>query len=108
MRDCFAGSIDTDWSNIGSPAWNRMYLYLLKSATGELLYVGITWNIKSRWQQHRLKKEWWPEVASAEVHEHTGTDGITAVLDIRKAERHLIGTMNPTRNIHRPRRARNE
>lgn len=104
MTVCFSGPIDTDWGDIGNPAWNTMYTYLLSSASGELLYVGITWNVKSRWQQHRLKKEWWGEVASAEVREHIAKDAATALRDIRKMERHLIATLNPTKNISRPRK----
>ena len=104
MRACFSGPIDRDWGSIGEPAWNRMYLYLLRSEDNELLYVGITWNIKSRWQQHRLKKDWWSEVATAEVHEFTGKDELSAVQEIRKIERRHIATLNPIKNISRPAR----
>lgn len=104
MRTCYDGPIDTDWGAIGKPAWNAMYLYLLSAGDDELLYVGITWNVKSRWQQHRLKKEWWPEVARVEVREYTAQDAVTALLEVRKEERRLISALEPTRNIHRPRK----
>lgn len=102
MRLCYTGPIDSDWGDIGEPAWNRMYLYCLRSKDFELLYVGITWNIKSRWQQHRLKKDWWGEVAAADVHEYIGKDEVTAVLEIREIERQFIARLNPAKNISRP------
>lgn len=39
-------------------------LYRFYSATGELLYIGITNDAWRRFSQHRADKAWWPEVAN--------------------------------------------
>lgn len=38
-------------------------LYRLYSATGTLLYVGVTRSIPLRFAKHRALKSWWPEVS---------------------------------------------
>ena len=96
------GPIDVDWASIGAPSWNRMYLYLLRDADNRLLYTGITWNIKSRWHQHRLKKEWWSRVHSASVFEHVGANSGDAEREIRRQERQCISALEPIHNITRP------
>ena len=98
----YDGPISGDWSAIGQPAWNRMYLYLLRSRRGDLLYVGITWNVKSRWQQHRLKKVWWGDVHSAAVFEHMGQNASDSEREIRRQERQCISALEPLHNIARP------
>jgi predicted GIY-YIG superfamily endonuclease len=42
-------------------------VYRLYDATGQLLYLGITWNLEARWTSHRQKKHWWPQVVRREV-----------------------------------------
>ena len=37
-------------------------LYRLYSASGDLLYIGISGNPPQRWLQHAADKPWWPEV----------------------------------------------
>lgn len=44
------------------------FIYRLFDAGGRLLYIGITHNVKYRWQDHRRRRPWWPEVASASIH----------------------------------------
>jgi hypothetical protein len=38
------------------------YLYRAYSASGDLLYVGITNHVQRRLRQHAQEKPWWPEV----------------------------------------------
>ncbi len=47
-------------------------LYRFYSAENELLYVGVSWNVESRWHDHLCKKEWWPDVERATI-EHFST-----------------------------------
>jgi predicted GIY-YIG superfamily endonuclease len=42
-------------------------LYRLYDRAGELLYVGVTGNIATRWNGHASDKEWWPQVARREL-----------------------------------------
>lgn len=48
----------------------RTALYRLYDADDELLYVGITWNPKSRWAQHATHKSWWHTVTRKTVEWH--------------------------------------
>jgi predicted GIY-YIG superfamily endonuclease len=98
----YDGPIDVDWATIGDPAWNRMYLYLLRDETGQLLYTGITWSIKGRWHQHRLKKDWWGDVHAASVFEYRGDSAGDAEREIRRQERRCITALEPLHNITRP------
>lgn len=41
-------------------------LYRLLNGNGDLLYVGISRSPLYRWEKHRLKKVWWPEVTAIE------------------------------------------
>lgn len=43
------------------------YLYRFFDAAGMLLYVGITSDMGSRLRQHRVDKDWWPDVHSQTV-----------------------------------------
>lgn len=102
MECIHRGPIGTHWADIGTPQYNRMFLYLLRSDADELLYVGITWNIKSRWQQHRQKKAWWPQVTTAEVHCITEASEVDAVNAARRIEWRHIHELQPLKNLHRP------
>ncbi|WP_155054554.1 GIY-YIG nuclease family protein [Streptomyces blattellae] len=42
-------------------------LYRLYDTDGELLYIGVTGNIATRWSAHASDKEWWPQVARREL-----------------------------------------
>lgn len=42
-------------------------LYRFYDAAGQLLYVGITRNLATRWSQHQTEKSWWPAVARKTV-----------------------------------------
>lgn len=37
-------------------------LYRMFDTNGDLLYVGITMDVESRFRDHRREKQWWPEV----------------------------------------------
>lgn len=45
----------------------RTALYRLFNADGQLLYVGIAYDPKSRWYSHVNTSPWWPNVARKEV-----------------------------------------
>ncbi|CQR59266.1 GIY-YIG nuclease family protein [Streptomyces leeuwenhoekii] len=49
------------------PAPGCTAVYRFYGAAGELLYVGITSDPKSRWRSHAGEKPWWHEVARKEV-----------------------------------------
>jgi predicted GIY-YIG superfamily endonuclease len=68
-------------------------LYRFYSATGQLLYVGITMNPPRRLKEHRKSKDWWAEVAEITIENH---DSRAAVAD---AERTAIQTEHPRYNI---------
>jgi len=42
-------------------------LYRLRDAAGELIYVGITNDIRARFYAHAREKWWWNQVASCEI-----------------------------------------
>jgi antitoxin (DNA-binding transcriptional repressor) of toxin-antitoxin stability system len=42
-------------------------VYRLYDADETLLYVGITYDIKTRFADHKADKEWWPEVSTKEI-----------------------------------------
>src|ERR1700722_11972509 len=65
-------------------------LYRLYDAKGNLLYVGITGNIKARFAMHAESKSWWPEVARKTVQWHLARD-IAAEAEVKaiKLERPL-------------------
>lgn len=45
----------------------RIALYRLYDVSDQLLYVGITSNLRKRWQAHARDKHWWQEVAHKDV-----------------------------------------
>lgn len=103
VREIFSGEIQRDWRTIGVPNANVMFLYKLYSASDDLLYVGITWNVHYRWQQHRQKKDWWSEVAKASVIEVKAAGAWEAERDVRSLERLTIATLKPSKNLSVPR-----
>jgi len=77
------------------------YVYRLYDARGRLLYIGKTFNVGIRllWGPcaHAGTKEWWPEVAYANVSVYLSD------ADALAAEAHAIRRERPSMNIHRPR-----
>lgn len=45
-------------------------LYRFYGEAGKLLYVGITYNLGSRWSQHKSESSWWSQVIRNEVTWH--------------------------------------
>lgn len=70
-------------------------LYRLYNAAGELLYVGITWNVANRMNTHRGLQPWWPEVADVQLETHPNRAAVLA------AERVAIERERPRYNITR-------
>lgn len=71
-------------------------LYRFYSATGQLLYVGITSNPGARFKQHQQDKPWWHDVAGISVEQHESR------ADALAAEARAIAVENPQHNIQRP------
>lgn len=46
------------------------FVYRFYDADGTLLYVGITLDPHTRWEDHRTGKPWWPDVASITAHRY--------------------------------------
>lgn len=82
------------WRRFGCSRYPTRVVYRLFDASGELLYVGMSWNPSWRWVYHRRTKDWWPEVAHAEVILYP--DELAA----RKAETACIKSESPRYNIH--------
>lgn len=68
-------------------------LYRFYSATGQLLYVGITMSPPDRFKSHRDTKEWWAEVAGITVENYDSRG------DLEKAERRAIQVERPLYNV---------
>lgn len=68
-------------------------LYRFWSASGQLLYVGISANPGSRWKQHRDDKPWWMEVANVTLEHFYSREAVEA------AERTAIINEQPRYNI---------
>lgn len=68
-------------------------LYRFYSATGQLLYVGITMNPPQRFKAHRDSKDWWPEVAGISIEHYASRT------DLANAERRAIQVERPLHNV---------
>lgn len=68
-------------------------LYRFYSATGQLLYVGITVNPPARWKKHRESKEWWCEVVGITLETYPNRGAL------QDAERRAIRVERPLHNI---------
>ena len=81
----------------GTAPPGREFLYRLHSESGELLYVGITWNPFVRWNDHKKSKPWWAEVARADVYL------CLSDRDARDWETWCIHNLHPRHNKHQKR-----
>lgn len=70
-------------------------LYRLFGADGELLYIGRTWNVKQRLQEHARVQPWWSEVASHTVERLSSLDALC------NAEANAIARESPRYNLVR-------
>ena len=73
-----------------------MALYRLYGAGDDLLYVGITGNLRVRFARHAAEKQWWPDVARRTV------EWLPSWGEALKAEAAAIRAENPRYNIVRP------
>jgi hypothetical protein len=79
-------------------------LYRFWDSAGRLLYVGISVNPLSRFDQHRAEKPWWDDIASVTIERYPNR---SEVLDAeREAIRSEKPAFNVTHNTSRPTRAR--
>lgn len=68
-------------------------LYRFYSATGQLLYVGITANPPTRFKAHRRTKDWWSEVVGITLENYITRE------DLANAERRAIQVERPLHNV---------
>lgn len=75
------------------------HVYVLRDAAGIVLYVGQAVDVEARLfitpQSHRFDKEWWGEVATADVYTYR-------LRDYDEGERWLIQDLHPIYNKVRP------
>lgn len=71
-------------------------LYRLYDNEDRLLYVGITFRVGGRLEEHRIYQPWWGQVERSTVETHPNR---RAALE---AERRAITEENPIHNIMRP------
>lgn len=72
---------------------SRTWLYRLRNASGDLLYVGISVDWRRRLRQHRRSQPWWSQVADVHLELHpTWRDASWAEGDAIRQER-------PTYNV---------
>lgn len=69
------------------------FLYRLRGASGELLYIGITRDWPTRMTQHQRDKPWWSEVVGVELVRVLGTRQ-----QIEAIEKAVIKSEQPTYN----------
>lgn len=88
-----------DYYDLASPAWNVAYVYCLLDAAGDLLYVGRARQPGNRFDKHRRKKEWWPEVQHLTLFEVEGRDHEHSVYLVSRVELDAIRSLSPRHNI---------
>lgn len=71
-------------------------LYRFYSATGQLLYVGITMNPAQRFKSHRKSKDWWSEIVGITLEHYANRE------ELADAERRAIQVERPLHNVVRP------
>ena len=69
-------------------------LYRLRSASGELLYIGISYSAIARFAQHRESQPWIDDVASIEI---THVDATRS--ELAEIERAAIRSEHPRHNV---------
>lgn len=76
----------------------RHALYRMFDAAGTLLYVGLTAHVEARMSQHKVGKEWWPDVANVQLEHFPSRE------EVARAEREAISSEKPLFNVmHAPR-----
>ncbi|MFL1904788.1 GIY-YIG nuclease family protein [Streptomyces tauricus] len=77
-------------------------VYRLYDADGTLLYVGISYDVKIRFADHKANKDWWPSVATEDVRWFPGRDEAWA------EEQRVIHEEHPRWNVASVRWVRGE
>lgn len=70
-----------------------VHVYALFNDEGQALYVGITKNIRRRFQEHARLAAWWPEASRYQ------DIPISNMRDARTVERALIRAYRPNHNV---------
>lgn len=80
----------------------RTALYRLFDEAGVLLYIGISHQPDTRFEQHSKAKEWWPQVARREVQWFDDRPSAAAAeaAAIRSEDPEHNGTYSPRRDWH--------
>lgn len=68
-------------------------LYRFFNADGQLLYIGVTGNVRARWNAHSLTQPWWTEVATCTI-EHRPSRAVALA-----AEKAAIVAEQPLHNV---------
>ncbi|MFJ1606977.1 GIY-YIG nuclease family protein [Streptomyces sp. NPDC088253] len=82
-------------------------LYRLFGRAGELLYVGVTSDPRTRWAQHKAEKPWWPDVHRYTLEWRSSRDAALkeeAEVIVRERPAHNVmgATIPPTRRAVPP------
>jgi predicted GIY-YIG superfamily endonuclease len=76
------------------PLTNRSHvLYRMYDSARQLLYVGITFDPRTRWKAHGEDKAWWTDVSSIDVQHFTSRTAAD------RAERRAIRSDRPLYNV---------
>lgn len=86
-------------SLLGPIGRRHAFVYLLLGCDGSALYVGKARNPGNRFDKHRSKKEWWPEVAILLLLRVTGEDVFEADRLALHVEALCIRKFDPVYNI---------
>lgn len=83
---------DRDHHQALTPREPGTLVYFMVGSEGELLYVGVTSQPRTRWAVHAACQPWWDEVACLKVIERPTRKAALAL------ERHMIETTMPPYN----------
>ncbi len=90
---CNSGEYRFVDSDSAASSDNAHVLYRFYSATGQLLYVGITMNPPRRFKNHRDSKSWWDQVSGITVENYASRS------ELEQAERRAIQVERPLHNV---------
>lgn len=84
--------------------YERTALYRLYDTDGQLLYVGITNNVKKRWRAHEKDKAWWSEVTHKTIEWFETRKSAERVekVEIEEEEPLYNRALNPNRRLALP------
>ena len=88
-----------DYYALTDGSWNVAFVYLLFDRADRLLYVGRARQPGARFDKHRRRKSWWPEVRSLVIIRVAGRDYEDACRVVDHMERRAIRALGPAYNI---------